>query len=142
MGNMLIGIAGALPNKHPTLGRSRTADLSRRRVLVVEDEAGIALDLVRLLRDYGATVIGPAASTDEALGHIVRTRLHCAILDVKLSNGDCGAVAQALTWNAIPFIFVTGYSKSEIVSRYSWSPVLSKPYTPIDVIDSLKSVLA
>ncbi len=122
--------------------QARTIDLSRRRILVVEDEAAIALDLERLLREYGATVIGPVPSADQALGHIVRTHLHCALLDVKLSHGDCGTVAQALTWNAVPFAFVTGYSDSELVARYSWSPVLVKPYIAIDVIDCIETLLA
>jgi CheY-like chemotaxis protein len=126
----------------PIGGRARSTDLSRRRILVVEDEAAIALDLARLLRDYGATVFGPVPSADEALGHIVRTHLHCALLDVKLSHGDCGTVAQALTWNAVPFAFITGYSNSDVVARYSWSPVLAKPYTTIDVIDCIETLLA
>ena len=41
----------------------------------------------------------------------------------------------------MPFIFVTGYSHSDVVSRYSWSPVIAKPYTPIDGIDGIGSVL-
>jgi CheY-like chemotaxis protein len=120
---------------------SRVTKLPGRRILVVEDEAAIALDIARLLGDQGATVIGPVASADQALSQITRTRLHCAVLDVKLGTADCGMVAETLTWNAIPFIFVTGYSDSEVVRRYPWSPVITKPYIPLDVIDSIKSVL-
>lgn len=117
------------------------ADLSGRRILVVEDEAAIALDLARLLRDYGATVVGPAADAEEAIRHVARRRIHCAVLDVKLNGGDCGVVAEALSWNLVPFVFVTGYSQSEVLNRFSWSPVITKPYTPIDVIDGIESVL-
>jgi DNA-binding response OmpR family regulator len=117
------------------------ADLSGRRILVVEDEAAIGLDLARLLRDYGAKVVGPATDAEEALRQIAQTRIHCAVLDVKLREGDCGVVAEALSWNLVPFVFVTGYSHSEVVNRFSWSPVITKPYTPIDLIDSIESVL-
>jgi CheY-like chemotaxis protein len=117
------------------------ADLSGRLILVVEDEAAIALDLARLLRDHGARVVGPVADGEEALRHVAQTRIDCAVLDVKLGAGDCGVVAEALSWKLVPFIFVTGYSQSEVVSRYSWSPVIAKPYTPIDVIDGIDSVL-
>lgn len=119
----------------------RMADLSGRSILVVEDEAAIALDLARLLRDYGAKVVGPVADSEEALRHIARTRIDCAVLDVKLGAGDCGMVAEALTWRLVPFIFVTGYSHSDIVSRYTWSPVIAKPYTPTDVIDGIGAAL-
>jgi CheY-like chemotaxis protein len=117
------------------------ADLSRRRILVVEDEAVIALDLAKLLRSQGATVVGPAASPNEALAQIARTRIDCAVLDVKLAAGDCGPVAQALTWSAVPFAFVTGHLRSELVSRFSWMLVVPKPHTATDIIDRLKSVL-
>jgi hypothetical protein len=63
------------------------------------------------------------------------------VLDVKLNGGDCGVVAEALSWNLVPFVFVTAYSQSEVVTRFSWSPVIAKPYAPIDVIDSIESVL-
>jgi CheY-like chemotaxis protein len=116
-------------------------DLSGRRILVVEDEAAIALDLARLLRDYGATVVGPAVDVEEAIRHVARRRIHCAVLDVKLGPEDCGLVAEALTWNLVPFVFVTGYSHSEVTRRFAWSPVIAKPYTPIDVVDSIESVL-
>jgi CheY-like chemotaxis protein len=118
------------------------ADLSGRRILVVEDEAAIALDLARLLRDCGAKVVGPVADGEEALRHVAQTRIDCAVLDVKLGAGDCGLIAEALSWKLVPFIFVTGYSQhSDVISRYSWSPVIAKPYTPTDVIDGIDSVL-
>jgi CheY-like chemotaxis protein len=117
------------------------AELSGRRILVVEDEAAIALDLARLLRDCGAKVIGPVADGEEAIRHVTQTRIDCAVLDVKLGAGDCGVIAEALSWKLVPFIFVTGYSHSDVISRYSWSPVIAKPYTPIDVIAGIDSVL-
>jgi CheY-like chemotaxis protein len=94
------------------------ADLSGRRILVVEDETAIALDLARLLGDYGATVVGPVASAEEALRSVTRKRIHCAVLDVKLRGGDCALVAETLSWNLVPFIFVTAYANSEVVTRY------------------------
>jgi CheY-like chemotaxis protein len=110
-------------------------------VLVVEDEAATALDLATLLREYGARVIF-ANGPDTALRFIPRVRVDCAVLDVNLGNDDCSAVAQALASNVVPFIFVTAFSQSEVVRRYPWSPVIAKPYTPIDVVHSLGAVLA
>ena len=123
-------------------GRLSALDFSRRRILVVEDEWAIALDLANLLRDYGASVVGPANNPTEAIRHVARTRPHGAVLDVKPGSEDCSTVAEILTLYAIPFVFVTAYSTSDVVARYPWMPVLTKPYTPIDVINSLKVVLA
>jgi CheY-like chemotaxis protein len=110
-------------------------------VLVVEDEASIALDLARLLQSYGAKVIS-ANGPDTALRFIARVRLDCAVLDVRLGDDDCDPVARALASNVVPFVFVTAYSQSEVVRRYPRSPVIAKPYTPVDVIHNVNALLA
>jgi hypothetical protein len=53
-------------------------DLSHRRVPVVEDEAAIALDLARILREHGAIVIGPVSRADEAIAYIAVTKIRGA----------------------------------------------------------------
>ena len=129
-------------NSSPAQWKGKTASLGRRSILVLEDDGATALDLANLVRDHGEMVVGPAATVGAALTHLMRTPIHCALLDVKLAHGDCGEVAQALAAKVVPFVFVTGYSHSEVVSRYSRSPVITKPYAPVDVINSLRFVLA
>jgi ActR/RegA family two-component response regulator len=60
--------------------------LKGRHILVVEDEALIALDLQRLLDQSGAMVIGPAVSVSQALEVIHENHIDFALLDVKLGD--------------------------------------------------------
>jgi DNA-binding response OmpR family regulator len=116
------------------------AVLSDRRILVVEDEASIALDLAALLLKQGARVIGPATSVNEALYVMSRSGIDCALLDVKLGQQDVSLVAQALARGGVPFIFVTGYSKHKVIGDYPAHPVIEKPYRPAAVVEAIEAV--
>ena len=70
--------------------------LTGRRILIVEDEALLVLDLQQLLDQRGAEVIGPAGSVSQALDAINENHIDCALLDVKLGDETADAVAEAL----------------------------------------------
>ena len=81
--------------------------LSRCNVLVVEDQAIIALDLQAALEDAGAHVIGPAATVGKALD-LLPASVHAAILDANLPDGDVTPVAEELIERGVPFLINTG----------------------------------
>ncbi len=85
-----------------------TLDFSDRHVLIVEDDIFIALDLERVLDDAACGVVGPAASVELALAKISVTKLDAALLDVNLGQELVFPVADRLSAEGIPFIFVTG----------------------------------
>src|SRR3954463_7544686 len=89
-------------------GDRRMAGERKRRILVVEDEALIAMDLERIVRCAGCEVLGPVGRAEEALRLAAGGRPDAAILDIKLSDGDSFAVADALARRRVPFVFVTG----------------------------------
>lgn len=84
--------------------------LARRRVLVVEDEYFIANDMAAALEEYGAEVVGPSASVDDAL-HLIENcgPLDGAIIDINLHGELAFPVARALSLRHVPFVFATGY---------------------------------
>jgi DNA-binding response OmpR family regulator len=88
--------------------------LAGRRVLVVEDEALIAMELEVLLVQGGAIVLGPVPDIARALPLIERDRPEGAILDVNLNGQLSLPIAEALDERSIPFVVVTGYSASQI----------------------------
>jgi DNA-binding response OmpR family regulator len=104
--------------------------LSGHRILVVEDEIIIAMQLEGVLLDAGAEVIGPAMSASEACDLIDTNRITVAILDVRLSMGDSLAVAQRLVADGIPFIFHTGNAERLRASPWPQAPVVRKPAAP------------
>ena len=113
--------------------------LRGRRVLVVEDEAMISLMLEDLLTEAGCVVIGPAGTTVEALAFIAKEDVHCAILDVKLTDGMSVHVAEALAARGIPFLVATGYDA--IPSGYNGARVLRKLFMPDEVVEAVADIL-
>lgn len=110
--------------------------LKGRRVLLVEDELLIALDLQLSIEDEGA---------DVALADGVRTGLAAiaegeardlmpdiALLDVRLGDGEVFPVADLLAERGVPIVFHSGHAQSEdLAEAYPGAAVLSKP-APID----------
>jgi len=102
--------------------------LDGRRILVVEDEPMIALDLQEALRDVGATVLGPAGTALKAIGVIEAGKIDCALLDIKLGEEDVSAVAMSLERRQIPMVFVTAYEDERIPRGFETRPIVHKPY--------------
>lgn len=108
---------------------------NRPRVLVVEDEALIALALEDRLRAAGARIVGPFASVQAALAAIDDGQgIDAAILDIKLSEGDVFQVAERLEGMRVPFGFSTGWSEETIPPRYHGAPVWVKPSHDGDIV--------
>lgn len=115
-------------------------DFSDRHVLIVEDDIFIALDLERVLDDAGCGVVGPAASVELALAKISVTKLDAALLDVNLGQELVFPVADRLSAEGIPFIFVTGEPRT-VPERHWMRPVITKPYQAPAVLEALAAVM-
>ena len=102
-------------------------DLRHHRVLVVEDEILIALELRDELVDAGARVVGPAMSVAEALRLIDREKPTAAILDVWLGSEDSLKVAQRLEAVGVPFILHTGHFTDGLPRDWPQVPIIKKP---------------
>ena len=114
------------------------AALHGRHILVVEDEVIVAMNLERLLEEFGCIVIGPVATVRDALTLAESRRLDGALLDVNVRGERVFPVADALVARGIPTIFVTGYGADVIPRHLEAVPVLSKPYEAA----TLKAVMA
>lgn len=92
--------------------------LAHKRVLVVEDDYLVAMDIVRALERAGAEVIGPAPAVEAALDALEQTAPDGAILDINLGGEMAFPVADALLARGVPFVFATGYDAQVIPSRF------------------------
>ena len=120
-----------------------------KRLLVVEDEFVIALDLQNLLEAAGHEVVALAASVADALalldggdggdGDAEPGRrpplLDGAVLDVNLRGEPATPVADALAARGVPFVFVSGYGAAGRPPGHEAAPVLAKPYSEGDLLE-------
>lgn len=102
-------------------------ELAGFRILVAEDETILSLMIEDLLLDAGATVVGPAPSVGSAMDLLLSETVDGAVLDFNLAGKMIVPVAEALTSRHIPFIFVTGYGRARVNTRYPHATVLDKP---------------
>ena len=114
--------------------------LNGRRILVVEDEALIAMLVEDALLEAGAVVLGPAATVEEALALFEAEQPEAAVLDINLAGQSSTPVADLLNDHAIPFVVATGYGAAGLPERHRDVPVLAKPYDPRDLITALEKV--
>jgi CheY-like chemotaxis protein len=113
-----------------------------KRILVVEDEAIVAMAIEDDLLDEGARIMGPVGSVDEALRLIEAAAadggLSAAVLDLHLSGASVLPVADQLAQLGVPFLFATGYGAGYNISRHTTAPVLRKPFSPRDLIAAVE----
>ena len=88
--------------------------LGGRRVLVVEDEFLVALDVEDALRDLGCEVLGPVPTVAEALALADPAHCDLAVLDVRLGVGSTAPLAAELRRRGIGFVVLTGYDRSQL----------------------------
>jgi len=111
------------------------------RVLVVEDEALIAMDLVECLEELGLQVVGPLDRLDLALAAAKSESIDLALLDIDLNGRSAYPVADELRARRIPFAFVTGTDQENLQPPYEAHLSVSKPYSSHGIEQVVTSLL-
>src|SRR5271165_4845902 len=99
----------------------------RPRVLVVEDEALLSLELAQLLSDASFNVVGPARNVAEALELAERSGCQAAVLDFGLGRETSEPIALELQERCTPFITLSGQSSDQLPPVFKDAPFISKP---------------
>jgi CheY-like chemotaxis protein len=127
----------------PTAAASLEQQMSSCRILVVEDETLVALQLQGDLEDEGHHVIGPATSLKQGLTLAEQEDIDAAFVDVRLGRETSAAIADKLLARNIPFAFATGYSDVTMLPDHLRKvPKLGKPYVVGDMRRILCSLIA
>jgi two-component sensor histidine kinase/CheY-like chemotaxis protein len=98
------------------------------KVLIVEDEPLVAMELMMEIEDSGAIAIGPATSCEQAIAMIREAAPDLALLDGNLNGERIDAVADELASRSTPFAFVSGYDRQHLPGRHNQRPMLGKPF--------------
>lgn len=114
---------------------TETETFGGMRVLVLEDEALVAMLLEDMLADLGCATVGPFAELGEAQAFLSSTPGGCdaAIIDVNVGGFASYPLASSLAAGGIPFAFSTGYDPGALDAEWRDRPSLSKPFTLPDL---------
>lgn len=109
------------------------------RILVAEDEAFIADDLLDALETQGAQVLGPATTLRQAMRLAEADEpIDAAVLDINLRGEMIYPVADRLIARGVRVVFATGYDAFIIPERFSAVPRCDKPVQPAALLKALQ----
>lgn len=116
--------------------------LARFRVLVVEDEPLIGMDIEDAVKELGHEVVGPIAELGEAVDLAANTALECAILDINIRGGRSYPVADMLLKRGLPVLLLTGYGAQSLPQRLREVVRLAKPFTAEQLDKEIRNLCA
>lgn len=113
-------------------------------IVLLEDEALIALDIADQLQNAGFAILETFSTCAAALEWLSVRTPDLAILDIQLRDGDCEEVAKALYERKVPFVVHSGLlpdddSHSSIFLHGKW---VTKPSAPEDLTEAVTALLA
>lgn len=117
--------------------------LNTPRILVVEDEALIAMHMTEVLESSGFEVVGPYQTVSRALAALnVPNCCDVAILDAHLRDESALPIAKALIQRAIPFFVVTGYNRAQLPEELALATILTKPVDTENLVSEIQRCMA
>jgi CheY-like chemotaxis protein len=117
-------------------------DPPRGRILVVTDQAQVALEVQRILRDGGYRAVGPAGSAEEA-GRLAKRRpVDGAIVDLQLVDGRAQVVADRFNDMGVPYVWLTDALLGTIPTPHAFAPLVEKPVKGEELIRALDKALS
>ena len=112
------------------------------RILIVEDEYLVAMEISEALEHEGFVIVGPVASVNDALTLLnAGQAVDGAVLDINLGNQNVFPLADVLQRRMIPFVFATGYSAAVIPAGYAAVPRCEKPVNEVILVRMVKDLL-
>jgi PAS domain S-box-containing protein len=115
--------------------------LQGRRILVIEDEPLVSMELEGELAAAGCAVIGPAATLEHAKTLVEEGKYDAALVDVNLKGQPVDELAALLTEKNRPFAFVTGYGRDALPEAFRGAAVLAKPFGADQLLATTEGLL-
>ena len=112
-----------------------------KRILVVEDDGLLAMELDLVLGDNGAVVVGPTHTVAESLAILADNAVDAAVLDVNLGSESSEPVADRLSETGTPFLYLSGHDAKRLPERHRERPLVSKPFLEHELLGTLTELL-
>ena len=116
--------------------------LRGKKVLIVEDEALIAMLFEDILEDTACQIVGPAMNVRQAMELAGTAEIDAAVLDVNLNGESSIPVAALLRSLGVPLIFSSGHGSQGLPPEWQDRPTLPKPFTSDEVVGALERLVA
>jgi CheY-like chemotaxis protein len=110
------------------------------RVLIVEDEAVIAMALEMFLEELGAQVVATAGNVQDALQKATSEDFDLAFVDINLHGQKAHVLPGVLERRRKPFAFVTGYGEQGVLEAHADAPVVAKPFSRAAISTALETL--
>lgn len=134
---------GKIPEGSPSSQKGRSAtDLQGKRILLIEDEALVAMEIEAQLMSAGCKIIGPAATIEKAKRLVSEASFDAALVDANLDGHPVDEIAAALTKKEIPFAFATGYGREALPPLFQDAQILAKPFNVDQLLSTVGVLLA
>jgi len=115
------------------------------RVVVVEDEALIRMDVVATLEEAGFEIVGEGADGEEAISLAKEHEPDLVVMDIKMPKLDGISAAEKIAELKIPVVLLTAFSQTDLVSRAADAGAMAyvtKPFKPADLLPAIQIALA
>jgi response regulator NasT len=115
------------------------------RVVVVEDEALIRMDVVSTLEEAGFEIVGEGADGEEAISLAKENEPDLVVMDIKMPKLDGISAAEKIAELKIPVVLLTAFSQTDLVSRAAEAGAMAyvtKPFKPADLLPAIQIALA
>jgi PAS domain S-box-containing protein len=117
------------------------ANVSGKRILVIEDELLVSMELEAILAEKGCEVVGPVGTLEQARLLAAEADCDAALVDVNLAGRPVDELALTLTQRNIPFAFVTGYGREALPQGFRDALVLNKPFSEDQLLGVVEVLL-
>lgn len=111
--------------------------MNDKRVLIIEDEFLVAIELQSILKAAGFLDVVHAATESEALDCLAQGRWSAAIADANLNGQGITKIAAALRERQVPFVIVTGYGREQLPPEVATVPMLEKPVSKSRLVQTV-----
>ncbi|MDH3234301.1 MAG: response regulator [Alphaproteobacteria bacterium] len=116
------------------------------KVLIVEDEALVALDICNFLSGAGYEVVGLVATEQDAVRKAIELQPDLVIMDLKLKDGGDGfrASRKINSGQNVPILYITAYRNRETLERLDEQPssdILFKPFARKPLLEAVETTV-
>jgi AmiR/NasT family two-component response regulator len=115
------------------------------RVVVVEDEGLIRMDVVSTLEEAGFEVVGEGSDGEQAIELATEHEPDLVVMDIKMPKLDGISAAEKIAELKIPVVLLTAFSQADLVSRAAEAGAMAyvtKPFKPADLLPAIQIALA